>query len=327
MNENCIFLKKNYLMKYLVNNEDGYKYSCGSNKKIKIKCPDCGFEKEIIIDNFCKRKFNCPSCGDGISYPEKVICNIIKLLNTDCFKCQVSKDTLKWCDKYRYDFYFELNNIKYIIESHGLQHYKETSGSWLTNLEQQQYNDNLKYNLAIQNGIEPENYIIIDCRYSDIDFIKKSILNSKLNDIFDLSNVNWNEIDKLSQKSLLKEVCDYWHLHREINNEDITTKDLEYIFKLDKTTIIKYLHKGNKINICNYNGKEEISKNYIRMRNNYGKKVEVFKNNKSLGIFKSCMDLQRQSEELFDVTLIASKISSVARGERKQYKGYVFKYI
>ena len=50
--------------------------------------------------------------------------NVLNYLNID-FKTQVSKNTFNWCKNYRYDFYFELNNEKYIIETHGGQHYEE----------------------------------------------------------------------------------------------------------------------------------------------------------------------------------------------------------
>ena len=104
-------------------------------------------------------------------------------------------------------------------------------------------NDKNKKELAIENGIKPENYIVIDCRYSELEFIKNNILHSRLNEIFDLNNIDWIKIGQDSEKSLVKEVCDYWHLHNEINNEGLTTTDLEKVFKLGKSTIIRILQK------------------------------------------------------------------------------------
>ena len=46
----------------------------------------------------------------------------------------------------------------------------------------------------------------------------------------------------------------------------------------------------------------------------------------SLGIFYSIAELSRQSEELFGVKLNKENISAVARGVRKKYKGFTFKY-
>ena len=91
--------------------------------------------------------------------------------------------------------------------------------------------------------------------------------------------------------------------------------------------LLKYLHIGLKLNWCNYNGENEKIKNYINFKTINGKKIEVFKNNKSLGVFPSCSELERKSEKLFGVKLLKNKISEVANGKRKQYKGYIFSYI
>lgn len=54
---------------------------------------------------------------------------------------------------------------------------------------------------------------------------------------------------------MVKEVCDYWHLHNNINNEELRVKDLCNTFNMSVSTISKYLKKGNKLNWCNYNTK------------------------------------------------------------------------
>lgn len=57
-----------------------------------------------------------------------------------------------------------------------------------------------------------------------------------------------------------------------------------------------------------------------------GKPVEIFKDEKSLGVFPSCCELERQSEELFGVKLLQGNISAVCRGEWNQYYGFTFRY-
>lgn len=52
------------LVQYLVNKEDGEKYFPQSNKKIKCKCPDCGFQKEILISKLTRQGFGCPNCSN-----------------------------------------------------------------------------------------------------------------------------------------------------------------------------------------------------------------------------------------------------------------------
>ena len=243
------------LVKYFVNIEDVYTHTYGSNKKVKIKCPDCGFEKEIKICDLYRHGFLCNKCSDGISYPEKIMCNLLDelLINnkqSESFITQFSKTNAKWCDKYRYDFYFKKDNEEYIVETHGMQHYKESGFN--RSLEEEKLNDRNKKELAIKNGIKPENYIAIDCRYSELEYIKNNIINSRLNEIFNLNEVDWIKIGQDSEKNLVKEVCDYWKLHNNINNEILKPTNLVSIFKIRYCTIIKYLNKGNKLNWCKY---------------------------------------------------------------------------
>ena len=42
---------------YLVNIEDGYRYSFGSKKKIQMKCPDCGCIKKMSFMNLINKGF------------------------------------------------------------------------------------------------------------------------------------------------------------------------------------------------------------------------------------------------------------------------------
>ena len=319
-----------YVIKYLKNKEDGYKYTHYSGKKIWFKCPCCGYEKEMIVANFFKKGFYCPKCGDKVSYPEKLMFNLLEQLKQnkqlDDFVYQYTKVNSKWCEKYRYDFYFEKDGESYIIETHGEQHYKENSNFKMA-LEEVQENDKNKKELALQNGINPENYIVIDCKKSEFEFIKQNIINSILNNIFDLKKIDWIKCEEYTTKNLVKEVCNYWKIHNNINNENLTTTDLSVIFKRHRGTIKEYLQKGNKLNWCYYNEKEQLSKRSKMNGKNTGKPVEVFREDVSLGIFSSCRELEKNSELLFKIKLCQSTISKIARENNGQYKGYTFKYI
>ena len=124
---------------------------------------------------------------------------------------------------------------------------------------------------------------------------------------------------------MVTEVCKYWNNRK--NNE--STKDLSEVFSLNRSTVIEYLKKGAELNICNYNPKEELRKSSANPnRNRYkGKKVEIFKDGISLGIFQGCSELSRKSEELFGVKLYPTSISAVCIGKRSQNKGFTFKYV
>ena len=292
-----------------VSEEDAKKYSSKSHKKITVKCPDCERKKTILINQIYNSKSIGCSCGDGKSYPEKFMFNLLEQLGLE-FETEYKP---KWIDNKRYDFYIKKYDC--IIETHGLQHYeygfKVIGGR---ELQEEQQNDKFKKETALANGIK--HYIELDCRESNLEWIKNSILKSELANLYDLSNINWTSCAEFSNKNIVKEMCEYWNNKR--SNE--TTGDLAKVFKLSITTIRNYLKKGNKLGWCMYDGKEE---RFI----SGGKQVKIFKNEKSLGIFKSCSELERQSEKLFGVKLLHSAVSRVCSNKTSQYKGFTFKYV
>ncbi|HAT4302323.1 TPA: hypothetical protein I9089_002430 [Clostridium perfringens] len=256
------------------------------------------------------------SCRDGKSYPEKFMRSLLEQLNVD-FEIEYSPS---WIDNKRYDFYIKECNC--IIEVHGKQHY---DGSFKVKggrtLEEEKQNDKHKKEVALLNGIKY--YIELDCRESNMDYIKNSIINSELANLFDLSNINWTSCAKFSNKNIVKEVCDHW------NNRsgDEMVGDLAKIFNLDRCTINRYLKKGTKLGWCEYDPRKEKIKSALKNSSLCKKKVEIFKDNQSLGVFESYKELAKQSEELFGVKLLSQNISSVCAGRLDSYKGFAFKHI
>ena len=310
---NSIKAKTPWMIDLGVSEEDALTHTCGCNDKIEVTCPDCGKKKIMKISNLYKTKSIACTCGDGRSYPEKFMTNLLMQLGID-FETEYNP---KWIKPKRYDFYIPEYNM--IIETHGEQHYKQQGRG--RNLETEQENDKLKKELALNNGIE--HYIELDCFKSNMDYLKENILNSKLNKLFDLTQVDWLKCEKYALKNIVKEVCNYWNNKQECE----TTADLEKVFSLSRTSIIKYLHKGTKLGWCYYDPKEEKMKGSSKSGKSKGKPMEIFKNGISLGIFESCYELERQSEELFGVRLLQRSIYLVCRGKQKIYRGFTFKYI
>lgn len=317
--ENCIAITDPWMMKYFKNKEDAYVHSYGSHDIIKVQCPNCGKEKEMIINNIYNRKGIACMCNNT-SYPEKIIISMLDQLNIKYTK----EYKPLWSNNKRYDFYLE--NYNCIIECHGGQHYNEngfnTCGG--RTLKEEERNDNLKKYLAEQNGFT---YIELDCRKSELEWIKQSILNSELSGIIDLNNVDWLICEEFAIKNKIEEVCNYWKEHNEINNEGLTTEDIGKAFNLSRGIIIKFLNIGNNLKMCNYNGKEEMRKNGNKNSVHSKKPVEIFKDGESLGVFKSISELSKQSYVLFGVKLLSNSISQVCHNKMKQYKGYTFKYV
>lgn len=237
---------------YLKNKDDSYLYSRGSSKKVCFVCPDCNLEKYMTFATFIKNGIMCNRCGDGISFPEKVIYNLLKQLKID-FTNQLSKTTFDWCGKYRYDFYIPKYNM--IIETHGEQHYNK---SWTNeSVEYISDNDDKKERLALDNGIE--NYVILDCRNSEIEWIKKSIINSKLNYLFDLTKIDWDECLKYSSTNVYKEICS-------IRNETgMTANQISEYIDRSKDLVRYALKIGSKLGWCIYDPEDEKIKKIKRM--------------------------------------------------------------
>lgn len=223
-------------------------YGANSKEVIEAKCPHCGKYKKIkIIDIHQHKGFAC-ECSDKISYPEKCMINFLTMLNID-YKYQCGNTNFTWLNsKYHYDFYIPHYNI--IIETNGGQHYKEVS-TWI-GLDKVQQNDLYKRNMAISNGIKY--YVELDCSESNIGKFKKSVMNSILPNIFNFKekDIDWNKIDELSTRNIIKEICLYKEKHPYLTSQEIADN-----FKITKNGISKYYKIGEKFGWCTYN-KEQI---------------------------------------------------------------------
>lgn len=177
-----------YLASLVYNEEDKYRFSEFSSKSIDFKCPKC--ENKIqnkTIRDVSLYGLSCDDCSDKKSYGEKLMYCILSYLNLD-FKFDKK---LEWSNNKRYDFI--IDNLNLIIEVHGRQHYGkgfESIGG--KTLKEEQINDSIKKDLALNNGFV--NYIVIDARNSNFNFIKNNILNSELNKLLDLHLINWEDI-------------------------------------------------------------------------------------------------------------------------------------
>ncbi|MDU3410160.1 hypothetical protein [Clostridium sp.] len=287
-----------------------------SVKNVLCRCPYCKKEFYKSAQSIYANKSISCTCGDGYSYPEKFLYSTLKQLNIPFFT-QANKNILNWCGGFKYDFYIPSFNT--IIETHGLQHYKQTG--FKKELSEIIKNDEIKKDKALNNNIK--NYIVIDCRESKLNWIKNNILNSHLNNMFDLSQINWLKCEEFALGNLVKEVCDYW-----INKQEVeSTSDLSNIFDIERATVIKYLKKGNELGWCVYNPEEEKLKASKKLNKANGKPIDVFKpNGEYISTYKNARDLERKSIEDFGFDLDYRGISQVCRGTRNVYKGLVFRF-
>lgn len=239
-----VYTLRKDLTKYLEHEEDAIGMLPYSNKKVAWKCLNCNTTVEDSFRNINRVGFRCKFCGDGLSYPEKIIRAILSQLET---KYDVQK-TFKWAKNKRYDFYIPLFSC--IIETHGRQHYEEAFGfkDYYVNektLEQEQENDKIKKQLALENGIKF--YIELDCRESKLNHIKKSVVESELLNILKIKeqDIIWEECEAFYNKSLQTKAM-------ELYNSGYGIKDIAETLKLSRTTIKLYMKNLANLGCCDY---------------------------------------------------------------------------
>ena len=288
-----------------------------SKNEITVVCPDCGNEKTITISLLANHGASCSRCSDGFRYPNKFMSNLLDKLKIK----YIAEYSPEWIKPKRYDFYIPSMNL--IIEMDGGFHYKDNNMSGQTKEEIESI-DYLKDKKAESHGLD---VIRINCHYQDISNRLSIIKNNTIKElerVINLDNVDWEEIDISSIDSKMKQAWHLWNIHKE-RDKYFTTTDLSKLMKINRTSIKKYLAKGRDFGLCNYDEHEERTLKCEKMYTKTSKKVEIFKNGISLGVFDSCCELERKSLELFGVKLTNSRISLSARNG-KEYKGFTLLY-
>ena len=300
------------LIPYFDNIEDSYTVTTNNTKEINMHCIFCGYKKLFSPCKLSSRGFPCPVCGDGVSYPNKFSRGFLFQLPVNNLIFEYSP---KWANGKRYDNYFEYNGKAYILEMDGEFHYKYNYLNHKT-VEESQKIDKEKDDLATKHNIE---VIRIDCRQSDMTYISKNILSSKLSSIFDLSNIDWIKCNEYGTKNLVKSICDDYNICKNVDK-------LCKIYNRNRKVIQIYLRKGHKNGWCpTYmnDSKIYISKTIGEKKS---KQINVFKNNELIHSFKSMTNCADQMTNIYNLYFCISKISNCCNGKISQYKGFQFKF-
>lgn len=214
------------------------KYTLHNDETIKVSCPYCGNIKETKIRYLFERGLPCV-CSDSVSYPNKFIYEFLNQLNITYIK-EFSPD---WNKNARYDIY--IPSLSCIIENHGSQHYEECSLISRT-LKDEQINDSIKKEKAYKNHIKF--YVELDCRKSEISWIKNSIMHSELPILlhFQEDTISWIDCHKHALKNIIKDVADAW-------NNGLKVSEISKLLHIGYTTTIKYLKQSAIAGWTNYN--------------------------------------------------------------------------
>ena len=305
-----------WMIKYLVNPEDAFRYSSQSHKKIKIKCVYCGKEKHMkISDLYRYQKVTC-ICSDNISYPEKVMFGILEQIDID-FIYQLNKSHMDWCKNYRYDFYIPSLNL--IIEMDGGFH-NRVHAKEKRSIQEIKNIDREKNKLAMNNN---KKIIRIDCDYIGFDrcdYIKNQILKSHLNKYIHMDKINWTKVNEFALSNRIKVVCDYYNKHK----EDMIMSDIANNFKCSVPTIRHYLKTGNKFGWCDYSpthSRKTVAK--LKKCNN-AKRIKIIELNMTFESVSDCIKYMLNEKH---IKLSHACISNVCNNKQENHKGYHFEYV
>lgn len=226
---------KEYFSMYLTE-EQMKNYMPHSDKWVTVKCWDCEREKTVQIKRLLAHSIGC-ICGDGISYPNKFVYNVLSQLHLNI----QPEWSPAWANKKRYDDYLVDFNV--IIENHGIQHYCDNH-TIMGALQQQVQNDKYKYELAMKNGIDL--YIVLDCRHSNMEWIKNSIMTSKLPHLlgFNENDIDWVKADVYATNNFVK-------MAAEMLNNGCDVKSIAITLNKSKEAIYKWIRKAKQLGWIN----------------------------------------------------------------------------
>ena len=230
------------IAKLLLNPEDGYTHAGNCNVYLDWKCPSCGNAvRHKSVHNVCSHGLVCKLCSDHISYPNKFISSLLTKMNVK----YISECSFPWSKNLEdaisktkvYDFY--LPDYRLIIEANGIQHYQENNLLRNRTLEDEQKNDEIKKELALQNGYK---FLAIDCRVSDPSFIFSQMINEGFFDIVCINpmSVCLQDVASAAEKSYVVECYRMWESGKSI-------EELMAHFHKCKPTIQNYIKRYEKM--------------------------------------------------------------------------------
>ena len=255
-----------WMVKFFKNKENSKTHTAYSSDYVWMVCPDCGNKMEYSISNLKQKGYLPCACRDSISIPNKLSYYTLKSLCEKDIICNYKREYQpKWAKPYIYDNYFEYNNKKYIIEMDGgLGHGNLTYSGEIDKEGKQR--DKIKDMLAKENNVIVYRIDCVKKKNEDILEDLVDVLTTILNKEV---VVNKKDILLKSTKSMVKKVCDLY-------NDGMAILDISNAVDLSTSTVISYLHRGDKLGLCEYT---TINENRLNM---IGKVKSIIDSNENI---------------------------------------------
>ena len=135
----------------------------------------------------------------------------------------------------------------------------------------------------------------------------------------EMAKIDWKQINAKAQKSLIKQVCDYFN---EDPNKAI--KDISLYFKINGGTINKYIKQGLRAGWID----KEHARSFIERCafNRIGRPLSLFlESGEKIRDFNNDFEAIDFFQKEYNIKLHRRRIDECISGERKSYKGFIFK--
>jgi hypothetical protein len=244
---NDLFTTHRSIAKLLKNQEDGYKYTYGSKKKLDLVCPDCGKISNKSIKEVCRIGFFCDHCADHISWPNKFARAVLRRCGVDGLEYEWNPE---WLKPYAFDNKFISKDGAIVVceldgsIGHGNKIYgtNEQDVSGLIR-------DTLKDTLAKEHNVQ---VVRIDCCYENnnrFEYVKQHILDSELSSVIDLSNIDWAACNAEALSSLVVQSANLY-------NDGYAVFEIANMLGYCKATITNWLKQASEVGLCLYDKSE-----------------------------------------------------------------------
>lgn len=293
------------IARYIKNEEDTHKYCATNSAKVMFKCPTCGDEHEYSLNQVVNTGYHCAFCDNVISLPNRIIRNLLRYVNAECFQYEYSPE---WACGAKYDATFIKDSQQYVVEMDGSLHYRVSNQFGLTEIDllDRKERDKKKDLLAVQNNCI---MIRINCTPETIPNIKKRIQESMLSELFDLSNIPWFDLQYF-EETLLTKICSAY------NQEKMSAEKLASQFSMDRHKVVNYLKKGTELGLCLYDPTYKSTKVEIKCTDVNTKEVVIYNS-----ITDACRKLIQNG-----IHISKDQISDHSY-LHDNYKGYIFERI
>lgn len=308
--ENSLWALKPELRKFIHKDwiEFAKNVATGSDKKIKLICPDCGTEKIMGVETFVTQGFSCPICSSNISFPNRLLRKLLEKQDFDDIKYEY-KVTINGVN-YFYDASFYYQDKHYFVEMDGDYHLDNR----LFKFFDQQKRDKIKNKYAEENDIE---LIRINSKYDPKrKIIIENLKNSKLFDLLTNKNINFEElIEEAESTNELKEITKLIRL----NKGKFTRVEFGILIgKTDKNYLRNKINLGIKLGWCD--------KNSFAYSQGKAKYLKGYKDEKYLGIFRSLSDFAIFIQKNFEQDKKVNSLKHYFYPDRDSH-GYSYKEI